>query len=185
MWKIIFIAITILLIIIGLLYFSVPKEDVTLEHWRTMFSGVTLISIFIAVANYLSNLDASNQDKQRATDKQLLDQSLLSLDWAYKALTDNAKHIPPKADRLNWLTTARHICRYKELSKEIKLNIYKVICSEHEKYWRHQFYLALDHKIFRSKDYFMNVEKGTNPWGGEHRNIVGKNNRGFLILATG
>ena len=96
----------------------------------------------------------------------MLEQALLSLEWAYKGLTDNSKHIPPKADRLNWLTTARHICRYKELSKEIEVNIYKIICSEHEEYWRHQFYLALDHKIFRNKDYFMNARQGTNPWGG-------------------
>ena len=60
MWKIIFIAMTILLMVIGLLYFSVSKESFTLELLRTIFSGVTLISIFIAVANYLSNLDALN-----------------------------------------------------------------------------------------------------------------------------
>jgi hypothetical protein len=49
MWKIIFIAMTILLMVIGLLYFSVSKESFTLELLRIIFSGVTLISIFIAV----------------------------------------------------------------------------------------------------------------------------------------
>lgn len=75
----------------------------------------------------------------------LLEQAVKSLERAYEALTDKGQNIsPPSADRLNWLTAARHIVRYRKIkAKIVCAKIQKLLCDEHEEYWRHQFYLCL------------------------------------------
>ncbi len=75
----------------------------------------------------------------------LLEQAVKSLERAYEALTDKGRSVsPPAADRLNWLTAARHIVRYKKIkAKIVCAKIHKLLCEEHEEYWRHQFYLCL------------------------------------------
>lgn len=75
----------------------------------------------------------------------LLEQAVKSLERAYEALTDKGQSIsPPAADRLNWLTAARHIVRYRKIkAKIVCAKTHKLLCEEHEEYWRHQFYLCL------------------------------------------
>jgi hypothetical protein len=75
--------------------------------------------------------------------------------WAYGALTDDGNQIPPTADRLNWLTSARHICRYWSISEQITSELYKLLAAEREEYWRHMFYIVLDRKELKRKEYFM------------------------------
>lgn len=76
----------------------------------------------------------------------LLEQAVKSLERAYEALTDKGRSVsPPAADRLNWLTAARHIVRYKKIkAKIVCAKTQKLLCEEHEEYWRHQFYLCLN-----------------------------------------
>lgn len=75
----------------------------------------------------------------------LLEQAVKSLERAYEALTDKGQSIsPPAADRLNWLTAARHIARYRMIKAKIAgSRTHRLLCEEHEEYWRHQFYLCL------------------------------------------
>src|SRR5690606_20127266 len=75
----------------------------------------------------------------------LLEQAVKSLERAYEALTDKGQSVsPPAADRLNWLTAARHIVRYRKIkAKIVGAKTHKLLCEEHEEYWRHQFYLCL------------------------------------------
>lgn len=75
----------------------------------------------------------------------LLEQAIKSLERAYEALTDKGQGVsPPQADRLNWLTAARHIERYKRIkAKIVCAGTHRLLCEEHEEYWRHQFYLCL------------------------------------------
>ena len=146
---------SVLFLIALFIYYSIELESFSLELLRTVFSGVTFISVFIALLNYHLNTIKQREDKIYSIDKELLEQAILSLKWAYNSLTQKGMFIPPKANRLNWLTSARHICRYNKISCEIKSDIYNIVCAEHEEYWRHKFYLALDHKTLNNKAYFM------------------------------
>lgn len=75
----------------------------------------------------------------------LLQQAILSMERAYAALTDSGTHNrSPRSDRLNWLTAARHIQRYKSIKRRIRFTpLYRLLCEEHESYWCHQFHIAL------------------------------------------
>jgi hypothetical protein len=86
---------------------------------------------------------------------ELLNQAVLSLERAYRAISNDGQTVRPVvADRLNWLTCARHIESYKALKKRIKTRIHLSVCNEHEEFWRHQFYLCLDmHNIHQSSYY--------------------------------
>jgi hypothetical protein len=77
--------------------------------------------------------------------QELLNQAVLSLERAYAALSVGGTSVrPPTADRLNWLTCARHIQSYKTLKARLKTELHHSLAEEHEEFWRHQFYLCLD-----------------------------------------
>lgn len=87
--------------------------------------------------------------------RSLLEQAQLSLERAYNTLTDGGRNIsPPLPSRLNWLTTARYIERYKDLKSRITDKTHRLICDQQEEYWRHRFHLVLDHESFNQKTYF-------------------------------
>lgn len=99
-----------------------------------IFAGVS--ALIAAMAIYLP---ARTQASQR-----LLDQAQLSLERAYEALSSEGRHVgPPAADRLNWLTSARHIERYKALKGQLVDKVHLLVCEEQEEYWRHRIYLCL------------------------------------------
>lgn len=75
---------------------------------------------------------------------QTLEQAIISLERAYEVLTSEGTEVfPPASDRLNWLTAARHVERYKSLKMQLADSTHKTICEEQEEYWRHKFYLCL------------------------------------------
>lgn len=100
----------------------------------TLFAGgSTLIAAF---AIYYQARVQNNQ--------KLLDQAQLSLERAYETLSTDGKVLsPPSPVRLNWLTAARHIQRYKILKSQLKDKTHITICEEQEEYWRHRIYLCL------------------------------------------
>jgi len=120
---------------------------------------VTLLLIFIAYLSYKANVQKSNDDRDRDHDKELLAQARTSLQWAYNALTDDGATIPPRADRLNWLTSARHLLRTKTLADRIKNSTYRTIYDEIEEYWRGKFYGALSHDALRLWTYYADEAK--------------------------
>ena len=140
-------------------------EDMTvctsncIEWIKIGISGLTPISIFIAFLAYRANLKKINEDRERERDKEYISQLQKSLDWSFNALTDNGQAIPPKADRLNWLTASRHIIRAKKIQSLITHPTYKTISEEIEEYWRHKFYIALSDASLRNRSYFMNKEQ--------------------------
>lgn len=70
-------------------------------------------------------------------------------------LTQDGKCIcPPDPDRLNWLTSARHIETYKSLRSKLKTDLYKHLCIENEEHWRHQFYLSILKNRIQQISYF-------------------------------
>jgi len=127
----------------------------------------------VAVATYLLNRSKHKQDKIKDSDKELLNQAKASLEWAYNVLTDNGQTIPPSADRLKWLTCARHIIRYTVIVHNIETDVYKTICSEIEEYWRNKFYTALDQPQLRQAKYYAGGPMYVNIYADSAKIIIG------------
>lgn len=125
-----------------------------IEIARLSLSALTLASAVIAYLAYRANVRKQNDDRIRERDKELLLQTQKSMEWAYAALTEDGKNNPPEADRLNWLTAARHLLRAKKLASKIENSTYRTLHDEIEEYWRHKFYLALSHESLRKWLYY-------------------------------
>ena len=117
-----------------------------------------MISIFLAYLNYRSNTKKQEEDKKQSRDKEVLEQSIMSLEWAYDTLTEGKYTELPTPSRLNWLTAARHISRYYSLKKLIETETYKLLCAEKEEYWRHKFYVLFDRVELMNKNYFIKAD---------------------------
>jgi hypothetical protein len=87
--------------------------------------------------------------------QELLNQAARSLERAYEALTNGGTNAsPPLPNRLNWLTSARHLRRYELLKARLKTDLHRILCEEHEEYWRHRFYLCLRLPSIQPRSYF-------------------------------
>jgi hypothetical protein len=124
------------------------------EIAKLVVAAVALVSAYFAFKAYRVNLQKQQEDRVRDADKELLLQAQKSLQWAFQSLTDDGANVPPKAERLNWLTCARHLLRHRKLADRISSETYKLVHAEHEEYWRHKFYLALDHNAMASTGYY-------------------------------
>lgn len=138
-------------------------ESTVFPNWfewlKVAVSLVTFGSIVVAYLAYKANLTKIEEDRVRDRDKELLAQVKNSFEWAYDVLTDKAAHIPPEANRLNWLTCARHLLRAENLVKRIASPTYKTVYAEVEEYWRHKFYMALSHDSLRNWSYYSDSGK--------------------------
>ena len=132
-----------------------------LEIAKVILGVAALFSVYIAYKAYKANLIKQDEDRVRDSDKELLSQSQKSLEWAYSALTDQGKNLPPSPNRLNWLTCARHIKRHDELASKIGSATYKTVHAEIEEFWRHKFYLALSGPRLMKSSYFGSVDNQT------------------------
>ncbi len=127
---------------------------VAFEVVKTGVALAALISIWIAYKAYRANVGKQEEDRVRDSDKAILAQAEQSLRWAYDVLTNEGANIPPEPNRLNWLTSARHILRHNKLKAGIRSETYITIHDEVEEYWRHRFYLVLsDSRLISSKYY--------------------------------
>lgn len=129
------------------------------EWLKVAVSFATFVSIIVAYLAYKANLTKVEEDRARDRDKELLTQARSSFEWAYAILTDESTHIPPEANRLNWLTCARHLLRPEKLVNQISSSTYKTVCAEIEEYWRHKFYMALSHDSLCSWTYFSDTAR--------------------------
>jgi hypothetical protein len=118
-----------------------------------VFAGIS--ALIAAAAIYFPARTLASQN--------ILDQAQLSLERAYQALTsDGTQLCPPAPDRLNWLTTARHLQAFKGLKAKLKSEVHRTICEEQEEYWRHRFYLCLRSNELQQPSYYME-SLGPNP----------------------
>jgi hypothetical protein len=139
-----------------------PEYALKFEIAQLVVSSLTLVSVFVAFLAYRASLRKQEEDRVREADRELLGQAQNSLEWAYDSLTDKGASSPPRPDRLNWLTSARHLLRHSKIAKRIQSDTYKIVHAEHEEYWRHRFYLVLNHNSLLSSGYYENSE--TQPW---------------------
>jgi hypothetical protein len=111
----------------------------------TVFAGLS--ALVAAAAIYFPWRNQNSQE--------ILNQAVLSLQRAYATLTKDGEVIqPPAPDRLNWLTAARHLERYRKLKAELASDTHRTVCEEHEEYWRHKMYVCLDARHEMSVAYY-------------------------------
>lgn len=88
-------------------------------------------------------------------DAEVFKEAVLALERSYRALMlGKQAGEKPNADRLNWLTAARHIESYKSLKDSLKTDLYKRLCKEHEEYWRQEYYLCILKEGIYQASYF-------------------------------
>ena len=146
--------------------------NMDLELLRTIFAGATPISVLIAFMVLRTNKKKQNEDRDISYDKEIITQAIKSLEWGFASLTIDKSSNMPHPVRLNWLTSARHILRYNKLRDTVKTNTYKIICAEHEEYWRHKFYLLFKNNNFMFGSYFTNSDKPKYPENIELRSAM-------------
>ena len=123
---------------------------------------LTVVSIVIAYLNYRTSQKKTLSDLQVQKDKEVFEQAIQSLRWAYETITDGMVDGIPEPCRLKWLTGARHISRYYKLKEFLLTDTYRLICEENEEYWRHRFYVLLDQQALKNKRYYM--DEAQNEW---------------------
>jgi hypothetical protein len=102
-------------------------------------------SAVFAGASALVAAAAIHFPRRMQNSQEILNQAVLSLERAYRSLTQDEREVqPPAPDRLNWLTAARHLERYKKLKAKLAIETHRTVCEEHEEYWRHKVYVCLD-----------------------------------------
>lgn len=117
---------------------TVPMKELIFyfrDNWLAV--AAFLVSIGSFVFTVLKNV----KDRNYAKDKELLEQLKQSMRLAYEAVEDS--NGLPTNIRTRWLTSARHIVRYRELKKSLKTQLYRTICDEQEEYWSNRFYTLL------------------------------------------
>lgn len=134
-----------------------------IEGVKLGVSCLTLISIVIAYLAYRANVRKQNEDRERDKDKELAAQAQKSIQWAFEVLVGNDNGNPPPADRLNWLTSARHLIRASKLASQITYPTYRTIYDEVEEYWRHRFYTVLSHDALRQWTYYADQKNSAWP----------------------
>lgn len=126
------------------------KRVQTLGAVGDIFGGVNALFAGFALAGVALSANFARRafvaERQWNRDEKFSEQIQKSFQWAYDVLTDEGKTIPPSADRLKWLTSARHLLRAQKLMKQVKTLEWTTIVEDHEEFWRHKFLLALEHE---------------------------------------
>lgn len=113
-------------------------ETETSNLFQAVGAVATALTFFAGLTVYISD---TNQKRNGL----LADQAILSLTRAWEIFTANGTAPHPNSDRLVWLTTARHLERYKRLRSLMRCpGAQRVILNEHEEYWRHRFYTFIE-----------------------------------------
>jgi hypothetical protein len=108
-------------------------------------------------------------------DRELFTQAVLAMERAYAVLTDDGKNVAPAPiNRYRWLTSARHIERFKLLRARIKSDLYALLCDEHQEYWRYRFNECLRPDEVESSEHFHYLDTGhrAGPNGVEGRSAL-------------
>ena len=118
---------------------------------------IAVSGFLLAVFTFLWRVSDGRYRQIILEDKEWVEQLRLSLEHAFiSVVSKNKEDDTPIKDPLSWNVAARHITRYWKMKKNLKTDIYKTLCNEHEEYWRHKFYLLL--KRIGDKKFFAKTE---------------------------
>jgi len=105
---------------------------------------IAIVAAAIALGSAVVSVLAIYVPWRNTHDSEVFKEAILALERAYRALMRGAEpDSRPASDRLNWLSSARHIESYKSLRDSLKTGLYRRLCQEHEEHWRHEFYLRI------------------------------------------
>ncbi|MEN4919732.1 hypothetical protein ABE485_13730 [Achromobacter spanius] len=113
-------------------------ETETSNLFQAIGAGATALT-------FLAGLVVYKADSNQKRNDLLAEQAILSLARAWEVFTENGTAPRPKSNRVTWLTTARHLERYKRLRSAMRRpGAHDVVLNEHEEYWRYRFYCFID-----------------------------------------
>lgn len=120
---------------------------------NAFFAALGFIGLAISIEH---TRRSTEEERLRNRDRELLEQVVKSYEWAHDALVKRSKPSRPRAraDRMNWLISARHLMRAQKISNAISSATYRLLQQEAEEYWRTQFYLATNSTAALSADFF-------------------------------
>ncbi|MFP1681401.1 hypothetical protein ACLD0W_02755 [Alloalcanivorax sp. C16-1] len=122
---------------------------------------VSIGSVVVAVLAFLFSVFSFRESRKIDFDKAMLGSCDDLLGQSYESLIKGRQENGfPVSDRLQWLTSARHIMRYYDAKKRIKTKPYQVLVENMEAVWRHDFYKALDFPDVMRGRYFYHDEDG-------------------------
>ncbi len=117
--------------------------------------SIAIVAALIALISAVVSVLAIYFPWRNTHDAEIFKEAVLALERAYRALMQGAgSDGRPASDRLNWLTSARHIESYKSLRDSLKTDLYRRLCQEHEKHWRHEFYLRISKDHIYQASYY-------------------------------
>lgn len=102
-----------------------------------------VVAAFAGAASALLAFLTIRKSVHERRDDRMLNYAVKTLERAYESLVGIPHTVPPPANRLAWLTTARLIEEYKKAKARIRDEVALEELEGHEEHWRHQFYLAL------------------------------------------
>lgn len=123
-----------------------PTDCAAYGQVGDIFGGINALFAALGFVGLAISIDsarrATEEERLRNRDRELLEQVLKSYEWAYHAFTLGAVQGRLSPDRLNWLIAARHLLRAERLADTISSETYRVIQQENEEHWRTQFYVV-------------------------------------------
>jgi len=135
--------------------FSLERRMSWIEtNWKTVLDTLTAVSTLVALGALVITVFKNRSDEETRKQQELLEQCKRTLEWAYNALMPDPKSEVAMADRLNWLTAARHIIAYQELKKLVTKDPQSRIVEDFEEFWRHRFHLALSSPTLSTYHYW-------------------------------
>jgi hypothetical protein len=121
----------------------------------TSSDQIAIVSAAIAVGSAVVSVLAIYIPWRNTHDTEIFKEAILALERSYRALMQGRRDGErPNADRLAWLTSARHIESYKALRDSLKTTLYACLCREHEEYWRNEYYRCLLKEKIYQESYF-------------------------------
>ncbi len=121
----------------------------------TLTDQIAFFAAAVAVGSALVSILAVYVPWLNTHDSEVFREAALALERGYRALcTEMREDGHPVADRLNWLTAARHLESFKELKSRLKTKLYSRLCAEHEEHWRHEFYKVLLRERINHPSYY-------------------------------
>lgn len=116
---------------------------------------IAIVAAAVALGSAIVSVLAIYLPWRNTHDSEVFKEAVLALERAYRSLMQGADSDGrPASDRLNWLTSARHIESYKTLRNSLKTSLYRRLCQEHEEHWRHEFHLRISKSCIYQVSYY-------------------------------
>lgn len=139
------------------------KVRIVIDFLSDYSDAFVAFAAIIAVLTFILNYIRWKRQMWIERDVQISEQAKKALLRAYESLEVMPENGIPRPDRLNWLTSSRHIIQFELLKSKLKTKTFKIIIEEEEEHWRHRFYTLLDNKRLAQSAYYRKPTQGGFP----------------------